>query len=146
MEAPEYYSAKPAAGGMVAAKKRNLSIYTQPGKFITMQQTGTYGYLWNVHQDILRQCKQSPAFQLFNHNKIREFNSINGMRLQHIKEQLQLLVEKYVLHEEKEGKLQPVIKANSNGVPEYQFETEDMKQQYIKAHADLMSTQVVVKI
>lgn len=105
------------------------------GKAINGRNTITYHQLYILLLDIQNWQASSPAFALFNSQKIKRFYEQNNLRIQVLNKKLSELTDKYV-KKTGDGKLS-VVKVN--GRDEYEFETEENKIEYGKAFEEFMS-------
>lgn len=80
----------------------------------------TYNDLMLLERDIYEQMK-SPAFKIFNQDKIKRFFQLNSMRLNAMHETMNALIKKHVLHDEKD---KPVT-FEENGAMRYKFKNND---------------------
>lgn len=101
-----------------------------------MKIDGNYALLHLLNNDINLQSQRSPAFALFNKEKIRRFQQLNEYRLRLLDKNHTALVKKYVQHDE-EGK--PKTQKNDKGGEEYLYESEEKKDQHTKEHEEFMS-------
>lgn len=91
-----------------------------------MNQLITYGELSALEQDIRRQQQISPAFVIFNKEKIRRFYQQNNLRLKILQDTIKDLVSKHVLHDEKD---KPVTQ-EVEGQLRYKFIDEGAQKEY----------------
>ncbi len=99
-----------------------------------MKQIITYRELENTANDISQQMEVSPAFKLFNKEKISRFFDRNRNRLEIIIEKRKELISLYVKHE----RGQPVT-IESDGVQVYDFDDNENKEKYMAAINEFMN-------
>jgi len=73
-----------------------------------MKQQSTYKELMNIDQDIRIQMSASPAFVLFNREKIKRFQQDNAVRLKMLADTINELMESHVSKDSK-GKFKQIV-------------------------------------
>jgi len=92
----------------------------------------TYGDLDVLHQSVQRES-QKPAFAFLLKEKIKNFYQRNSIRLNAMEEKFKELIEKYVLHNEKD---EPLTKKDEKGVLVYDFKDEESKNKFMQEMKD----------
>jgi hypothetical protein len=106
-----------------------------------MKLDSNYGVLNNILTDVAHQSNVSPAFALFNRDKIKRFHQLNQYRIERLGKEQDKLVDQYVKKDE-EGK--PLSQKNEAGKLEYIYETEELKTQHTEAWEKLMKQDVEI--
>lgn len=109
-----------------------------------LHKVSTYGELAAIDIDlrIIEQNHKGLAF-LFAH-KIKEFRTRYRVQLQVMNSKVRQLVETYAKHVLEDGKLVPVIKQNDKGLPEYHFETEELRDKFLSERRKIMEATIMI--
>ena len=94
-----------------------------------------YHALWQLEQDIDRQMEKSPAFALFNREKIKRFGMQNQHRLSVMHKQMDTLRDTYVKKDD-EGVL--MTKSDDSGKKVWVFEDEETEKKYLAEWNEFM--------
>lgn len=106
----------------------------------------TYADLNDIEQDIQLQQRRSPAFSLFNREKIKRFYQQNRVRLQVLSDTMKKLITEYVLHEDDEkGNPKPVTH-EVEGQLQYKFIDEEKEEEYEAKAKEFMNMSIEIHI
>ena len=107
-----------------------------------MQQTSTYQQLLIIERDIQKQSQYSPAFAVFNANKIKDFYQRNQMHLKVANEKLNAMMEDHIAKDE-EGKWRTEEK---DGSKFFVCKTDEDYNLYKEKYDALMARNVTIVI
>ena len=99
-----------------------------------------YGSLFNLRDDIQRQCAHSPAFRYMNEHKIKRFYDEHKEALAVIDRTLPEIAKKWALHD---GEGNPIVQ-EENGVSKYTFLSEDAEKSYMEEFNKFMNREVFI--
>lgn len=102
----------------------------------------TYNDLDALNRSIYKES-ESPAFAFLLKEKIKNFYQRNAIRLNVMEDKFKELVEKHVLHNEKD---EPITKKNEQGILVYDFKDEESKNTYLQEMNDFCSRVIEVEI
>ncbi len=118
-------------------KKKKITISHQKKKKIKMRQQINYQDLAFLNEDIERQMSYSPAFSLFNRDKIHQFKNSTKLRSQVLTDEIKYLEDVYVKKDE-EGK--PMLQKNEETkTEEYLYDSEEQRAAHKKELNDFLS-------
>ena len=108
-----------------------------------MQSLSNYKELLQIDNDIQIQMK-SPAFELFNREKIKRFYNLNKLRLNILKTKLAAMMTEHIRTDDTTGEF---MKINvGDGVEHWLFKTDADKEEYEAKWIALMSHGVEIHI
>jgi len=101
-----------------------------------MTQDCTYGQLQAIINDINRQCTQSPAFELFNREKIKRFYQQNAIRIQSLHDRRNKIFEANV---KKDEKGEHYLQVDVDGKKDWDFISDEHKAVFEKETAEFLT-------
>jgi hypothetical protein len=104
----------------------------------------TYRDLIMVHNNMRYLMQTNPGLNYLFGHKASEFNAKYRMQLQAVNRRQKQLVEEYAQHTEKDGRMVPVLAPDKNNIPNYQFESDEMKAKYEEAYARVLDTPIMI--
>ena len=96
---------------------------------------GTYQDLANLHADIEKQQKASPAFSFFNREKIKNFYGRNRVRIELLQKKIEQLKHDHIIRDV-EGNY---VTEKIEGTDQWVFKTEADKEEYNIGYEALVS-------